>query len=243
MPVAPRDLGTINAVELEQYFASAKRKWEVCGYYRRPDFFVRQDGVEEEASRPGWIEVFDTQLPKRIAMMQQGWTPLIQFGEIRVDDAHEKWTPILTHPKGPAAFPVDQVLRYGWHHPEKLPGSLRGRTDIVFPQLAGGTIKEYKCPQCKRRTFLEPHELGYHLLISHDWSRQDILTLGDRLGVDFLRTVLALVEPTEITVEQATGETSPAAVIAAAPQIEEVEIPMPKRSGGRTTPAPAEDEG
>ena len=98
-----------------------------------------------------------------------------------------RWEQILTHPDGPAEFPVEQIIAYRWYRPENCPVP-----DVRFPQLQGLKIKEYRCPErCGRPPFVDIDGIGgvttlaNHLRITHEWDRISIMGYGERVGIDF----------------------------------------------------------
>lgn len=116
------------------------------------------------------------------------------------------WEQILSHPDGPAEFPIDQVITYRWYRPENCPVP-----DAYFPQLKGLKIKEYRCPErCGRQPFVDVDGIGgvtslaNHLRISHEWDRTNIMAYGDRVGIDFnkLDVIDMPVEEIEVGTEQ-----------------------------------------
>lgn len=166
-------------------------------YYRRP----------RKGQDPGWIVYGDslsgTKLRDKVRL---GFEPLMQFGLINApdrdvsmygdkshprDEAMNKeryiWEGILTHPDGPAEFPVEQVVAFRWYRPENCPVP-----DVYFPQLVGKQITEYTCPErCGRPPFVAVGGVGgvgslrSHLRIMHGWDQNNLQAYGERVGIDF----------------------------------------------------------
>ena len=172
-------------------------------YYRRP--LMGKFGMPAEDA--GWIVIGDSiSGSKHLDYARRGFTPLHKYGRINtsIRDAKAfgakgqaaeegwtndryKWEAILSHPDGPAEFPVEQVLTYRWYRPEFCP-----IPDVIFPQLQGLKIKEYRCPErCGRFPFIDfdgsggIRNLASHLRISHKWDVASLMAYGDRIGVDF----------------------------------------------------------
>ena len=174
----------LDAIVAEKEFRISKRKSEVVIYYRKP---LAENG--RRSTQAGWIIWGDSQPNKRSDYIFRGFRPL-QFGRgrkfLRVGggeaafDEYGPWGPILSHPDGPAMFPVDQVITNRWYIPEQCPVP-----GVVFPQLAGVKIIEYGCPDCQDRTFLHPNYLARHLRNAHSYTMADIIQLGSALGVNF----------------------------------------------------------
>lgn len=173
-------------------------------YYRKPN-----KGVEA-----GWIVFGDSLSGTKLRdFVKRGFEPLMQFGSIndRRRDmrafgtkdspiapeyeslspnehrARYEWEGILTHPDGPAAFPVEQIIAYRWYRPENCPVP-----DAYFPQLAGKKIREYNCPErCGRNPFVDVDGVGgvsalrSHLRIMHEWDQANLQAYGARVGIDF----------------------------------------------------------
>lgn len=189
-------------------------------YYRRPV------GPDKEES--GWIIIGDTLSGTKYRdYVRRGFQPLEKYGSVntagrdarafgtKTTPAEEGWTParyrweqILSHPDGPGEFPVDQILTYRWYRPENLP--IPG---VVFPQLQGVKVKEYRCPErCGRPPFVDidgtggMRGLGSHLKIAHEWDTVALITYGERVGLDFLKADVAEFSAQEYIVEQAAAE-------------------------------------
>ena len=165
-------------------------------YYRRP--LLDKDG--NPAENAGWIVWGDSTSGTKLRDYAiRGFTPIFTYGAINsaanikwAEDNKVKppawpWVPILRHPDGPAEFPIDQILTLRWYRPENCPVP-----GVVWPQLKGVKIKEYRCPECKRAPFVDNaggvgaiYGLGTHLRIMHGWDRVALMAYGDRIGVDF----------------------------------------------------------
>ena len=127
-----------------------------------------------------------------------------QFGHLPSDNAHwedSPWKPILLHPDGPSEFPVDQILTLRWFEEENCPVP-----GTKFPQLAGHQVKKWPCVEhgCDRSFFSfdddgeGPPKLAEHLRIMHRWGVQDVIALGDRLGVNFDQLYRGMGQPVDI---------------------------------------------
>ena len=145
----------------------------------------------------GWITWGDSESGTKLRDMNiMGFQALFDYGVITgfLDKAGDQpdpgsvWGPILRHPKGPAEFPVDQIVALRWHTDPPIP--------VKFPQLQGMKITQYQCPQCARAPFAELKKgdeivlsaikaLGNHLTIIHKWDRLALLRWGDRVNIDF----------------------------------------------------------
>lgn len=170
----------------------SRKKSEVVIYYRRP-----QAGI-----CAGWIIWSDSQPGKRSDMLIRGFIPLPKYGRLwdeptdrdgRLFNDHGPWGPILSRPGGPEEFPVEQLLAYRWYRPENVPVP-----GVRFPQLgqwvaAGNKIREYPCPDCAGKTYLQVVHLARHLHISHDWDRADIIAWAALQGYDLKREFTAQV--------------------------------------------------
>lgn len=178
-----------------------QRKEEAVMYWRKPLVYLDQFGIEQEFNGPGWITVADSQDLKAIAYMRRGFELLRKYGRVTGNHGDE-WLPILTHPDGPGEFPAAQVRTYGWHHPERLPGRLRGHP-IYFPRLAEAYpngVPEFLCPDCTgRRSFQEPFQLARHLTVRHGYDRAAILAMESFFGVELTRSLQGLKQPVEVT--------------------------------------------
>ena len=166
-------------------------------YYRR-----KRSGQD-----PGWIVYGDslsgTKLRDKVRL---GFEPLMQFGVINSadrdarmygDKSHPRddtmtkdryiWEGILSHPDGPAEFPVEQIIAFRWYRSENCPVP-----DAYFPQLVGTKITEYICPErCGRPPFVGVDGIGgvgvlrTHLRVMHGWDQNNLQAYGQRVGIDF----------------------------------------------------------
>lgn len=206
-------------------FPGTQKREEYVGYYRKPDRYTDQHGIENDYQEAGWITTADTQDDKQYPIyVRRGWTPLPQFG--RVVDSFDRWRPILTHREGPAAFPVLQILTYRWYDKAKLPGTLRGQ-DIYFPQLAGVEITEHPCPECTRVSYFDPIQVARHLVNKHGYDRSDVIALGDRYGIDFTKSMTRIIKPPVAFVYPAQ-DSGPAAADPAGPRVIRKVVPSVK---------------
>lgn len=184
-------------------------------YYRRPLY----DQYGNKAENAGWITWGDTTSgTKARDYMIRGFELLRKYGVIntaanekladeeKIDANLRVWAPILRHPDGPGEFPLDQVLTLKWYRPEfcPIPG-------VVFPQLEGQKVREYRCPECTRPPFVDDiagvggiRALAGHLRIMHKWDRTNLMAYGDRIGVDFNK-----VDVTDVAVQEYSPDTTP----------------------------------
>ena len=189
-------------------------------YYRRP--FLSRDG--ERAENAGWITWADSLSGTKLRDYEyRGFTPLRKYGAMNDEDRlnetlgrgkRENWTKrqfdgewiwgaILRHPDGPAEFPLDQIMALRWYEPENCP--IRDiKPAELFPQLRGHKVKKYRCPQCSR-PFAAVDGVGAaapfanHLRIMHDYDMVNILTFGERIGIDFTGVEYGTDEAEEIS--------------------------------------------
>lgn len=162
-------------------------------YYRRA----------RRGEHPGWIVWGDSLSGSKLRdYVRRGFEPLMQYGVINSPARDRRafsnepepgmttekyvWEAILTHPDGPAEFPVEQVITYGWHRPEKCP-----IPDAYFPQLVGKKVTEYTCPERCGRKFIGLDGVGgvgtlrTHLRVMHGWDQSNLQAYGTRMGIDF----------------------------------------------------------
>ena len=192
-------------------------------YYRKPDTGLHG----------GWITWGDSiSGSKQRDMIKLGFYPLIKYGtinnlqrEVRAfgtksspiapeyavlepqdHRARYLWEQILTHPDGPAEFPVEQVVAYRWYRPEKCPVP-----EAYFPQLEGVKIRELTCPEhCGREPFVELNGVGgisalrQHLRIMHKWDQSNLNAYGERVGIDFNRVDVKDILINEVTLGDQT---------------------------------------
>lgn len=176
-------------------------------YWRRPMVSMFST---MPADNPGWITWGDSLSGTKLRdYLSRGFTPLMQYGVINSKENAERfradgngrqiWGLILSHAMGPAEFPVNQVLTFGWYRPERCP--LAG---VFFPQLIGRKVREYQCPECNRPAFVDLDDapavrrLAIHLRLIHKWERLDLMAYGERLGIDFNEAVGGLVTDYEV---------------------------------------------
>lgn len=180
------------------------RSERVC-YYRLPQ--RTPDGGRHKQA--GWICWGDTQQSAKISKMARGILPLMNGQQYRYgfigtkardddpDGPFELWGPwgvILSQPGGMAEFPTDQILTYHWYDAERLRQALQGSLPpnikvkdgkVLWPQLAGESIRIFFCPECSDWRHREAVVLARHLRIWHDYTQADILAFGAQYGVDF----------------------------------------------------------
>jgi hypothetical protein len=180
------------------------RSERVC-YYRTPQ--RTPDGARHKQA--GWIGWGDTQQSVKISKIARGYLPLMNGSEYRYgfieakhrdqdpDGPFEKWGPwgvILSQRGGMEEFPKDQILTFHWYDAERLRQSLQGSLPpnirvkdgmVLWPQLAGESLKVFFCPECSDWRHLEAVFLARHLRIWHDYTQADILAFGQQYNVDF----------------------------------------------------------
>lgn len=172
-------------------------------YYRKPD-----KGLEAN-----WITYGDSASGTKLRDKERlGFQPLWKYGLINSqqndlrafgDKSHSAeseydtnqyiWGNILSHPEGPAEFPVDQLIAFRWHIPQNCPVP-----EAYFPQLVGKKITQYTCPErCGRPPFVAVDGFGgistlrSHLRVMHDWSQVELQAYGERVGIDFTKADVA----------------------------------------------------
>ncbi|HXI96670.1 MAG TPA: hypothetical protein VNG04_11120 [Candidatus Acidoferrum sp.] len=154
-------------------------------YARRP---YKDANSGKPIAMAGWITWIDDDtltgaLWQKVAL---GWQPLKQFGYLGsaqgAPDERGPWQKILEHKDGPAQFPTDQLIEFGWYDPERVP--VQG---VRFPQLRGMKIPLYPCPECSDRDFVKPIHLARHCRNAHSYDRKDIQDLATQLGIDLVR--------------------------------------------------------
>ena len=178
-------------------------------YYRRP----------RKGEHAGWIVFGDSLSGTKLRdYVKRGFEPLMQFGIInsaardraRFGDkstpadstmtmARYEWEAILTHPDGPAEFPIEQLVSNRWYRPEHCPVP-----DAHFPQLVGKQIIEYTCPEhCGRPPFVGVDGVGgigtlrTHLRIMHRWDQANLQAYGARVGIDFNKADVEMLATSE----------------------------------------------
>ena len=193
-------MDAVAVTQMFQQMSGNNKRSERVTYYARP----------ADWRNPLWVVTNQTQPMIRFTLMEQGFKPLMQYGNTPPDvqgaarygcaphNSRELWTPILAHPKGPAEFPADQVMLMRWYRPEGLPGAMRGKR-IRFPQFEAwvrknGSFKEYRCPDCNDITFFRPAHLARHLHNSHGYDQAAIIALGTASGINFNEGLMSLVE-------------------------------------------------
>lgn len=181
-------------------------------YYRRP----------RKGENAGWITYGDSLSGSKYRdFVRRGFEPLEKYGYIntyardraafgdgKTAPAEAGWTTeryiweqILSHPDGPAEFPVEQLLTFRWYRPENVPVP-----GVSFPQLKGVKVKEFRCPErCGRAPFVDvdgaggARALANHLRITHGWDIPSLMAYGERIGVDFTAA-----DVVEMTVQEYT---------------------------------------
>ena len=168
-------------------------------YYRRP----------RRGEHNGWIVYGDSLSGTKLRdYVRRGFEPLMKYGVINSNERDRRmcgdatrprdetmtkdryiWEGILTHPDGPAEFPVEQLAAFRWYRPERCPVP-----DVYFPQLVGKQIKEYTCPErCGPPPFVAIEGMGgvgtlrTHLRVMHDCDQANLQAYGARVGIDFNR--------------------------------------------------------
>ncbi len=168
-------------------------KWGKAIYWRRP----QENFLGEEDAHAGWITTDDADSQKRLNRMELGYTPLTKFPPVR--RSKEKWVPILSHPEGPAQFPLSQIIEMRFYDPRVLrriwpdiprkylePGVGPAR---LFPQLRGVTIEQIPCPNCRQRDFHKAEHLFNHLHTTHGFTVEAIYAYGKQEGINFSRSI------------------------------------------------------
>lgn len=174
-----------------------RAKNEVVRYYRHPDVFAHPkfpNGYPNE--RAGWISCGDSQDSKFILMTRRGFqqvTLTMEDGSpLRIIDEdpnfrrYGKYGPLLAHPQGPALIPITQILDLRWYRPEQCPiPEVHERFPALIDYLKENRLQEFNCPECQEIYVLNPVDLARHLRYRHQWTRDDIRTLGEELDVNF----------------------------------------------------------
>jgi hypothetical protein len=150
-------------------------------YWKRP--MIDPSNGKPDAA-PGWImwgsdDMISTSF--RDSWFIYGRQPLPQYGHLRTEE-YGPWGTILSHPNGPAEFPVEQIQAFGWYDPAQVPVP-----GVKFPQLQGLEIIVYDCPECTNKNYLEPVHLARHLRNTHDWQWRDIAAYGEEQGILFAK--------------------------------------------------------
>ena len=183
-----------------QMFQGNRRRSERVCYYRTPQ--RRPDGGRHVQA--GWITWGDTQDSIKLGKLSRGYVPMERYGFIRAKATDESpdgpfelyghWGPLLAHPDGPGEFPKEQILAYHWYDADRMRTSLRGQIPpslktrgamVLWPQLAGESLRIFACPECTDWRSLEAVFLARHLRIWHDYDRADIIAFGTQYGIDF----------------------------------------------------------
>lgn len=202
-------------------------------YWRRPA--VHTDGTPD--AEPGWIFTASNDAFRLMESFAVGWTPLLKYGRVKgvADGVASKWFQILSHPDGPAEFPIEQILTYRWYDRQRC---LRdtGVANVRFPQLAGTPVTEYDCPECNNRQYAKPVHLARHLTNDHNYDRANIIALGEQLGISFEKEKVKDrgVERVFVYDEEFAAEVNRAPAVSVAddaPQVQHITVQ-------RATPAP-----
>lgn len=130
----------------------ARKKFGLYQYYRKAD---------------GWITTAPAPLFDEERMRDKGATPLPQYGMYNQEQLGDGMRPLLANryryilEKGGAhEFTAEQIIELGWHKRCPVPG-------IVFPQLEGVTLDDFKCPYCPNRLFYTDSGLLRHTQAMH----------------------------------------------------------------------------
>lgn len=185
-------------------------------YYRRP--LKARNGMP--LVHAGWITWGDSLSgTKHRDMTVRGFEPLHQYTRINTQSRDKRmyepgdeaaisrsryiWESILSHPDGPAEFPVEQIVTYRWYRPEECP--VEG---VTFPQLVGMKLRELTCPErCGRLPFVELEGTGgvtalrKHLRIMHGWDQANLMAYGERVGIDFNKADVEAMNIEQMTYE------------------------------------------
>lgn len=120
-------------------------------YYRKPDGWI--------VCGQGWGEEIGNNT-------DVGWIPLNKYRKFpsvdpqgRYNISRDPYYVILHMTGGAAEFPLDQILEHRWHQKLPYPG-------VVFPQLDGVEIPNFKCTQCQK-DYLSIKDLTRHESIAH----------------------------------------------------------------------------
>lgn len=207
---------------IQQYHLPSRKQSEAVIYYRKPN-----KGLEAN-----WIVCGDSQIHKQALYLMRGWHALAQYGLVGrascLFESAYKWYPILAHPDGPAEFPVEQILQFGWHRPGGLPPFPPGKNvEVFWPQLAGQELIDFDCPQCENRPFIKAVHLANHLMTSHGWDYHTIMQLGEKLDIDFAKDFAPKSKrtysmPTEAPSRESAVVVGPKIVKAVIPTFEEL---------------------
>lgn len=174
-----------------------RSKFEKTIYYRAPAQRSDGKGGLFTHAQAGWITCRGNNDNTQLTMLRKGYQPLPQFGIVAQGtpqnpsayDRYGKWGPILTHPDGPAQFPLAQILALGWYRPERVPVP-----GVKFPALSKANLErelgearivEFHCPECERYRTLKANHLGRHLKVSHDYDRTELMALARDKGWSF----------------------------------------------------------
>jgi hypothetical protein len=183
-----REVASETLMDLAQQLLGGNRARSMKVIYaKRPSHDVNTGRPLQNAGYVTWIDN-DTATGAVFLKIAQGWKPMQQYGTITAypDEGISPWKQILEHPKGPAEFPVEQLLEQGWFDPAKVERDT-GVANVRFPQLRGQKITLIPCPDCTERTFQKPLHLAIHCRNTHNYDRADIQALGRELGIDFTK--------------------------------------------------------
>lgn len=190
-------------------------------YAKRP---MKDGNTGKPISMPGWVTWTDDdtrtgELWRKTAL---GWRFFKQLGYLGQRDGSPDplgpWQKILEHKDGPALFPVDQLIEFGWYDPSRVP--VEG---VRFPQLKGLKIPLYPCPECNDRDFVKPIHLARHCRNAHSYDRKDIQDLADQLGIDLVREMYAGKEKMR-TFDYTEDEVEPEPEVPAEYEVEKVAL-------------------
>lgn len=155
---------------------SIQTKGGLWGYYRQPN---------------GWITTAITTTLERMSYIQEGWTPLPQYGLVELTT---KWS--ADHPLealfiagGAKELPIDQIIESGMHlnlplipvcgrrlnqyHKLHGPGCWIGAQPVRFPQLEGMDVPAWPCRHCTEIRATEEGRKN-HETVAHKEDKGDI---------------------------------------------------------------------
>lgn len=145
-------------------------------YYRQPN---------------GWITVSVATTVERMQYIEQGWTPLLQYGHVEMTT---KWA--ADHPfealflaGGAHELPAAQIIELGYYfnkpmlpscgrrlnqyHKLHNPGCFQNMQPVVFPQLDGYNLQPWKCRHCSEVRATEAGR-DQHETVAHKTEKGDI---------------------------------------------------------------------
>lgn len=126
-------------------------------YWRKPDGYI--------VPGPGWPTEVDRQIDKGFVSLKK-WGEFLETNEYVMPSGRRiTWSVntdpyfLILHAGGASEFTLEQIAEFGWHRKPPYPG-------IVFPQLAGVEIEEFKCQFCPK-LLLNKTDRSRHERIAH----------------------------------------------------------------------------